>query len=628
MRHLVSKKSLFITFGACVLFSGLLTGAILLYLKLYEERIYPNVSINDIAVGGLTTVEAQELLQSRFDEMMDAGLSVTVEGETAVIDLRPTGSTDPDLISDLVYADLATATENAYKIGRTGNWYIDAFSPIALLLANRATYANVTILEEPLVNELHETFADFELLPVPTTYTIEQSQDGYEIGATVGKTGMILDETGFLLELRRDVRDFSLSSKHVALIASEAPISENDALTQTNAVIRILENAPYTLTYTSPAERPYTFTLTESQLLTSLLPTKTKEGITLTLNGDAYDTLLESIREAIDEAPQDAKFEMANGRVVEFQGSINGVSLNEAESTKAIIDYALREERTIPLAYSVVAPEVPTEEVNDLGIREVLGVGISTFKGSPANRIVNIRHGANKLNGLLIAPGQTVSLVDELGPFTVADGYLPELVIKGDEIKPEIGGGLCQIGTTTFRAAMLSGLQIDERRNHSLVISYYGDPQNGNPGSDATIYDPAPDFKFTNDTEHHILLQTEMDMARSELVFTFWGTSDGREATYTPPQVLSWTGYGPTQYKETTDLAPGVERCQAPHAGATTSFDYIVKYADGTEHKKTYTSTYRSMPRICLVGVAPNASGSTDQPLAVEDVPTDLEVVE
>ena len=90
--------------------------------------------------------------------------------------------------------------------------------------------------------------------------------------------------------------------------------------------------------------------------------------------------------------------------------------------------------------------------------------------------------------------------INRFEPFTIEAGYLPELVIKGDEIKPEIAGGLCQVGTTMFRAAMNSGLKITERQNHSLVVSYYNDLSNGNPGTDATIYDPHPDFRFLNDT--------------------------------------------------------------------------------------------------------------------------------
>ena len=197
-----------------------------------------------------------------------------------------------------------------------------------------------------------------------------------------------------------------------------------------------------------------------------------------------------------------------------------------------------------------------------------------------------------------------MSLVEKLKPFTLEDGYLAELVIKGDEIKPEVGGGLCQIGTTTFRATMNAGLEITQRRNHSLVVSYYDDPSNGNPGTDATLYDPAPDYKFKNDTENYILLTTEVDLDEKELIFTFWGTNDGRQGSYTPPEVLTWTGYGATQTEYTDSLAPGVKRCQSPHSGATTAFDYNVVYADGDEYSHTYTSTYRSLPQICLVGSA------------------------
>ena len=169
---------------------------------------------------------------------------------------------------------------------------------------------------------------------------------------------------------------------------------------------------------------------------------------------------------------------------------------------------------------------------------------------------------------------------------------------------------------------MNAGLQIDQRRNHSLVVSYYDDPSNGNPGTDATLYDPNPDFKFTNDTENYILLTTDVDTSTMTLTYTFWGTDDGRQGSYTPPQVISWNGYGATQYKETASLAPGVEKCQSPHAGATTSFDYTVEYADGTTHEKTYESVYRSLPRICLVGIDPDAPAESEatEEIAVEEV--------
>ena len=176
-------------------------------------------------------------------------------------------------------------------------------------------------------------------------------------------------------------------------------------------------------------------------------------------------------------------------------------------------------------------------------------------------------------------------------------------MIKGDEIKPEIGGGLCQIGSTLFRAVMNAGLDVTQRRNHSLVVSYYNDHRNGNPGTDATIYDPAPDFRFKNDTGHHILLTTEMYVNSGELYFTFWGTSDGREGYYTEPVVHRWIPTGPEQIIETTDLEPGEKECQSAHQGAETSFTYVKKLPNGETDETVYSSYYRPLPRICLVGV-------------------------
>jgi len=270
------------------------------------------------------------------------------------------------------------------------------------------------------------------------------------------------------------------------------------------------------------------------------------------------------------------------------------------------------------LAVTSVDPAITTENVNDLGITEVLGVGYSNYSGSPKNRVHNISIGVKKLNGTLIPPGQEVSLLSILRPFTETAGYLPELVIKGDKIEPEVGGGLCQIGSTMFRAAMGAGLPITERRNHSLVVSYYNDPRNHNPGTDATIYDPAPDLKFVNDTGHFILITTAMNSENGDLTFTLWGTSDGRKGEYTEPVVERWIAAGEDKLIESPDLAPGQKKCQAAHVGAVTSFTYTVTKADGTKIETPFPSTYRPLPKICLVGVDANAP-TTELPVA--DVP-------
>ena len=105
------------------------------------------------------------------------------------------------------------------------------------------------------------------------------------------------------------------------------------------------------------------------------------------------------------------------------------------EASKVIFEAALLttgNDAAITLVVVVKEPEITTAKANRLGIQNMLGVGTSSYKGSPANRIKNIRHGVSKLNGLIIAPDETFSLIAALRPFTLEDGYFPDMVIKGD----------------------------------------------------------------------------------------------------------------------------------------------------------------------------------------------------
>jgi vancomycin resistance protein YoaR len=213
------------------------------------------------------------------------------------------------------------------------------------------------------------------------------------------------------------------------------------------------------------------------------------------------------------------------------------------------------------------------------------------------NRRHNIKVGAEALHGLLIKPGEEFSLLKALGEIDASNGYLPELVIKENKTVPEYGGGLCQIGTTVFRATFNSGLPVTARRNHSYRVTYY-EPA----GTDATIYDPAPDYKFVNDTGHYILIQARLD--KDDLTFDFWGTKDGREINYTQPTIYNIVKPAPTKMIETTDLPEGKKKCtESAHAGADAYFDYKVTYSNGEVKNQRFTSHYVPWQAVCLVGV-------------------------
>jgi len=246
----------------------------------------------------------------------------------------------------------------------------------------------------------------------------------------------------------------------------------------------------------------------------------------------AIKAYLEDLARKVNNDPTDAKFTVADGKVTTFSQEKAGITLDVAKSVQTIIttlkSNALPQK--ISLNFDSKKPEVNYSEVNDLGIASLIGEGTSNFKGSPSNRIHNIKVATERYNGVLIKPGEEFSFVKLLGEVDGDHGYLPELVIKNNVTEPEFGGGICQVSTTAFRAAIYSGLKITARKNHAYPVSYYN-PQ----GMDSTVYVPSPDLRFKNNTPGYILIQTKI--VGTILTFDFYGTDDGRKTTVDGPKI-------------------------------------------------------------------------------------------
>lgn len=237
-----------------------------------------------------------------------------------------------------------------------------------------------------------------------------------------------------------------------------------------------------------------------------------------------------TIAPEINQEAINARFQIgSDGKATQFALPQTGYKLNTPSTASRIAQAVKSGTNTTDLDVTTTEPEINQEEdLEDLGIKDLIAVGESNFSGSPANRIHNIRVGASRYNGLLIPPDTEFSFNQYLGPVTGAAGFKPELVIKANGTIPEFGGGLCQVSTTAFRAAIYSGLKVTERRNHSYAVSYYG-----TPGFDSTIYPGYTDLRFLNNTPGYILIQTKI--VGTKLIFEFWGTDDGRQVEVDGP---------------------------------------------------------------------------------------------
>lgn len=267
------------------------------------------------------------------------------------------------------------------------------------------------------------------------------------------------------------------------------------------------------------------------------LPLKNKDRIILSskmiVNEKSIKTYLEDLAKKVDSEPANAKFSVSDGKVTTFSQERNGVTLNIDKSLETIASTlkSTNPSKQIALVYDSKKPEISYSQINNLGISSLIGEGVSNFKGSPANRIHNIKVAAEKYDGILIKPGEEFSFVKILGEVDGDHGYLPELVIKNNVTEPEFGGGICQVSTTAFRAAIYSGLKITARKNHAYPVSYYN-PQ----GMDSTVYVPSPDLRFINNTPGYILIQTKI--VGTVLTFDFYGTDDGRKTTIDGPKIV------------------------------------------------------------------------------------------
>ncbi len=309
-------------------------------------------------------------------------------------------------------------------------------------------------------------------------------------------------------------------------------------------------------------------------------------------------TYSQNLSKSLQHDPIDAVFKFENGKVLEFQSAKNGVGIDPDKLSQEIITAFSKLENSsdskteFNLSYESIPPKINNSDVNDLGIKELIGSGTSTFKHSSATRNINIAKGSSIINRLLVAPNETFSFVKSLGEVTLEAGYAKAYIIRAGKTELDVGGGVCQVSTTFFRAILNAGLDITERKAHAYRVSYY--EEDSKPGFDATVFIPSPDLKFVNDTGHYVLIQSVLDMENRRLTYEIYGTSDGRKVEINNYRQWDATPAPPAVWIDDPTLPIG-KTVQDEHAvpGLKTAFDWTVTDKDGKViHQKTFQSNF------------------------------------
>ena len=325
------------------------------------------------------------------------------------------------------------------------------------------------------------------------------------------------------------------------------------------------------------------------------------------LNQKYLSNKIQKISSTLNRDPQNSVFVFEDGKVKEFTPAKDGIATDEIELAKqisqAISDLSSSEEKTLTLTPAVVTtkPEITNEDVNNLGIKELIGRGTSSYRGSIPSRVHNVALAASRINGALIAPGETFSFNESLGDVSQLTGYKQAYVIKDGKTVLGDGGGVCQVSTTLFRAALNAGLPITERQGHSYRVGYY--EQDAGPGLDATVYGPHPDLRIVNDTKDTILIQAKADSKNYSLVFELYGTSDGRVATTTKPVMTNVTAPPEDLYVDDPTLPSGqIKQVEHKAWGGKSTFNYEVKKGEEVTYSKTFVTNYRPWGAVYMRG--------------------------
>lgn len=584
-----------IALAALIFIMSSLTALAYGYDMSYRGKAFRGVYVGGFNLAGLTRDQARSALNNEIDIRTKDGFSFVFEGQNMNVPARIISIDDPDLSRELVTYDLDASLNQAFSEGRRNSLLKNSLERLRFIVRpinlTIKTQANRSLAEQ----QLFEGFQDRIVTAKDAELEIRISTSSEPvITIQAERIGRLADLTRALDTWEMQAARLAFQPISIKTTSIEPQLTAQKIEQLVDQIPAWLAKAPFTLQVQGRKRLISTSTLAE--WITAKVVDDTAS---LAISTDKLEGTLRPLVADLLAEPRDGKLVLdSNLKVKEFVAPIAGTQIDAPNTINGILEGWKNGSTTLPLVLEDIIPVIQGEDAERLGIREIIGVGRSDFSGSPKNRRYNITLGAKKMSGTIIPPGEEFSQLRALGPVDGAHGWLPELVIKGNRTIPEFGGGLCQIGTTSFRAALASGLEITERRSHSYRVRYY-EPA----GVDATIYDPSPDFRFKNDTVNHILITSEI---RGDNVITsVWGTRDGRQVTQTKPVVYNIVAAPPTKYIETLELAPGQKKCtESAHAGASATFDYTVKYMDDTQKKVTFNSYYRPWGAVCLVGVA------------------------
>ena len=254
--------------------------------------------------------------------------------------------------------------------------------------------------------------------------------------------------------------------------------------------------------------------------------------LTPQLNTTTYETFIKDKYNETLKNPINAELNV-EGSTVNISQSQNGEKIDKGKLTDLTSAAITAGTSDVALPVTPIKPERSTEDVQQMGIKEVIAEYSTPMAGRNGNQSYNVNKSANTLSGVIVAPDETFSFNGRVGVTDAAHGYKSAAVFSEGKVIQSAGGGVCQVSSTLYSAALRADLGIVSRSNHSMPVNYLP------LGQDAAVADYGPDLKFKNNTGKHIYIQAFSN--GGSITTRIFGTNTGKNVEVSS-QVISNTG--------------------------------------------------------------------------------------
>ncbi|NTV64926.1 MAG: vanomycin resistance protein VanB [Oscillochloris sp.] len=544
----------------------------------------------------MTPDEARQTLETEFSPFLAQPLTLTYGDRTWTPTVAEIG----------VQLEIDNAIQEAYAAGRQHNPLINLSEVFVVWQHGIELPLHLTVNQDVMqqyltshVNGVDQPAVDAELEIDGTLVRVKPSASGQQL---------LIDET--LQEITAAVQD--LSPQQVALRTRELQPRLSDTVVQAGQqqIAALIAN-PLMI---KVGDQEFSWTIDDLARLIRVNQVSGDQGDSLAVSFDA-DQIRQKITAIGDASAVKGVYPRVDwngGTLTIVKEGTSGERIDEARAFD-LISAALENpngDRTVSLSFITVPPPVTADNLQSLGITDLISIGKSDFTGSAAYRVTNIKAGMALLDNILIAPGEEFSFNNTVGRIDASNGFVEGYAIVQNRTQLEWGGGICQDSTTIFRAAFWAGLPITERWGHSFYISWYdkyafGDNGNG-PGMDATIFTGGPDLKFLNDTGHWLLIQTSVDTSSRVAEVRLYGTDTGREVLLEGPTISNRVP-APSEpvYVAEPKIRQGTRhQSDKARGGMQIDFTRIVKQNGQVIESRGFVTKFRPWPDIFEVNPA------------------------